>query len=174
MPSVALIGPELYPIPPIRGGAAELFIEKTAARLQNWQPVVIGVSDPELPDHEVRQGVEYFRLPLTGWRRWLYSRYRHYFPVYDREVARIVRRLQPDLLHVHNRPLLAQYLTNHLSPGIPVILHMHNLNESLGKREKPAARDAHPGGGLHRLQPLRGGAGKSQVGGRGPAPPGGL
>jgi spore coat protein SA len=138
MPTVALIGPELYPIPPIRGGAAELFIEKTAARLQNWQPVVIGVSDPELPDHEVRQGVEYFRIPLTGWRRWLYSRYRHYFPVYDREVARIVRRLQPDLLHVHNRPLLAQYLTNHLSPGIPVILHMHNLNESLGKREKPA------------------------------------
>ena len=66
MPSVALIGPELYPIPPIRGGAAELFIEKTAARFQNWRPVVIGVSDPELPDHEVRQGVEYFRIPLHG------------------------------------------------------------------------------------------------------------
>ncbi len=30
MPTVALIGPELYPIPPIRGGAAELFIEKVA------------------------------------------------------------------------------------------------------------------------------------------------
>ena len=137
MPSVAFIGPELYPIPPIRGGAAELFIEKTAARLKSWQPVVIGIADPELPDHEVRRGVEYFRIPLTGWRRWLYSRYRHSFPVYDREVARIVSRLQPDLLHIHNRPLLAQYLTRHL-PGIPVILHMHNLNESLGKREKPA------------------------------------
>ncbi len=137
MPSVALIGPELYPIPPIRGGAAELFIEKTAARLQNWQPLVIGVADPELPDHEVRQGVEYFRIPLTGWRRWLYCRYRQYFPVYDQEVARIVSRVQPDLIQVHNRPLLAQYLTKHLSE-IPVILHMHNLNESLGKREKPA------------------------------------
>ena len=33
MPTVALIGPELYPIPPIRGGAAELFIEKVAERL---------------------------------------------------------------------------------------------------------------------------------------------
>ncbi len=34
MPTVALIGPELYPIPPIRGGAAELFIEKVAGRLR--------------------------------------------------------------------------------------------------------------------------------------------
>jgi spore coat protein SA len=137
MPTVALIGPELFPIPPIRGGAAELFIEKTAACLKTWQPVVIGVSDPELPGHEVRGGVEYFRIPLTGWRRWLYSRYRHYFPVYDREVARIVSRVQPDLIHVHNRPLLARYLKEHLNPGIPLILHMHNLNESLGKREGP-------------------------------------
>ena len=66
MPTVALIGPELYPIPPIRGGAAELFIEKVAARFRNWRPMVIGVSDPELPDHEVRQGVEYFRIVKKG------------------------------------------------------------------------------------------------------------
>ncbi len=44
MPTVALIGPELYPIPPIRGGAAELFIEKVAGHLRGWRPVVIGVS----------------------------------------------------------------------------------------------------------------------------------
>ena len=49
MPTVALIGPELFPIPPIRGGAAELFIEKVADHFTNWRPVVIGVSDPDLP-----------------------------------------------------------------------------------------------------------------------------
>ena len=135
-PLVALIGPELFPIPPIRGGAAELFIEKTAARLQNWQPVVIGVSDPELPDHEGRGGVEYFRIPLAGWRRWLYRRYRQRFPYYDREVAGLVARLQPDLIQVHNRPRLAHYLKKSFG-STPVILHMHNLNESLGKRERP-------------------------------------
>ena len=137
MPSVALIGPELYPIPPIRGGAAELFIEKVAARFKNWRPVVIGVSDPELPDREVRHGAEYFRIPLQGWRRWLYRRYRRYFPFYDRAVAQLINQVQPDLIHVHNRPLLARYLRQHLGSGIPLILHMHNLNESLGKREKP-------------------------------------
>jgi spore coat protein SA len=137
MPSVALIAPELYPVPPIRGGAAELFIEKAASRLTNWRPLVIGVSDPELPAREVRGVVEYRRVPLTGMRRWLYCRYRHRFPLYDRQVARIITEFRPDLVHVHNRPLLAISLQRLLRGRFPIILHMHNLFNSLGKRERP-------------------------------------
>jgi len=137
MPTAALIGPELFPIPPIRGGAAELFIEKVADHFTHWRPVVIGVSDPDLPRRETRGQAEYHRVPLTGWRRWLYCRYRNYFPLYDREVARIIDRVRPDLLHVHNRPLLALGLVRRFDRKIPVILHMHNLYESLGKRERP-------------------------------------
>jgi len=137
MPTVALIGPELFPIPPIRGGAAELFIEKVADHFTLWRPVVIGVSDPDLPRRETRGQAEYHRVPLEGWRRWLYCRYRQFFPLYDREAARIIYRLRPDLLHVHNRPLLALSLARRCGREIPVILHMHNLYESLGKRERP-------------------------------------
>jgi spore coat protein SA len=137
MRTVALIGPELFPIPPIRGGAAELFIEKVAAHLTAWRPVVISPSDPELPHYEVRSGVEYFRIPLSGWRKWLYTRHRQYFPFYDRVAAAVVQKVQPALIHVHNRPLLALFLKEHLDPQIPVILHMHNLYNSLGKRERP-------------------------------------
>jgi spore coat protein SA len=137
MPTAALIGPELYPIPPIRGGAAELFIEKVAGALRGWRPVVIGVSDPDLRRRETRGRVEYYRVRLTGWRRWLYCRYRNYFPLYDAEVARILKQVRPDLIHVHNRPLLALSLGRRLGGAIPVILHMHNLYESLGKRERP-------------------------------------
>jgi spore coat protein SA len=137
MPTVALIGPELYPIPPIRGGAAELFIEKTASRLGRWRPVVIGVSDPELPRRETRGQVEYHRIPLEGWLKWLYCRYRHLFPFYDRGVAKILEATKPDLVHIHNRPLLALSLQRRLPPRTPIILHMHNLYESLGKRERP-------------------------------------
>jgi spore coat protein SA len=137
MPTVALIGPELFPIPPIRGGAAELFIEKVADHFTNWRPVVIGVSDPDLPRQETRGRAEYHRVPLEGWRRWLYCRYRNYFPLYDQQVATIIRHVRPDLVHVHNRPLLALSLARRLGSQIPVILHMHNLYESLGKRERP-------------------------------------
>ena len=137
MPTVALIGPELYPIPPIRGGAAELFIDQVAGRLTGWRAVVIGVSDPELPLRETRNGAEYFRVPLGGWRQWLYCRYRNFFPIYDRAAAQIIARVKPDLIHVHNRPLLALSLNRRFAGRIPVILHMHNLYESLGKRERP-------------------------------------
>lgn len=149
MRTVALIGPELYPIPPIRGGAVELFIEQTAARLTRWRPVVIGPSDPELPDHEVRGGVEYFRVPLGGWRGWFYKRYRRYFPFYDRQVAAVLRRVRPDLLHVHNRPLLALNLKrNRGLEKIPLVLHMHNLYNSLGRRERPEPETSIPVAGF--------------------------
>lgn len=137
MPTVALVGPELFPIPPIRGGAAEQFIEQLAHRLKRWRPVVIGVGDPDLPAREVQDGVEYRRVPLRGWRRWLYARHRDRFPFYDRGVADIIREVNPDLAHVHNRPLLALYLKERL-PHIPFILHMHNLYNILGRRERPA------------------------------------
>lgn len=135
-PTAALIGPELFPIPPIRGGAAEQFIEQTARCLTRYRPVVIGAGDPELPEYETRGQVEYFRVGLTGWRRWLYKRHRQVFPYYDRRVAEIIRRVQPALVHVHNRPLLALFLKQRL-PRYPVILHMHNLYNILGKRERP-------------------------------------
>ena len=53
------------------------------------------------------------------------------------QVARIIHRVRPDLIHVHNRPLLALSLARRFGGEIPVILHMHNLYESLGKRERP-------------------------------------
>jgi spore coat protein SA len=114
-----------------------LFIEKAAGRLQRWRPVVIGVSDPDLPLRENRGGVEYYRVPLAGWRKWLYCRHREIWPWYDRQVARIIQQVRPDLVHVHNRPLLALYLQRRCRVPPPIILHMHNLFESLGKRERP-------------------------------------
>jgi spore coat protein SA len=137
MPTVALIGAELFPIPPIRGGASELFIEQVAARLPGWRPVVISRADPELLEHEHRGQVEYCRVPLSGWRFRLYKRYPKVFPIYDRQVLKIVQSVEPDLIHVHNRPLLALYLQKHLGGRIPVILHLHNLYDSLGRRERP-------------------------------------
>jgi spore coat protein SA len=136
MPTVALIGPELFPIPPIRGGATELFIDRLASHLSRYRPVIIGPADPELPAREVRGQTEYWRVSLGSLQQWLYRRYRYLLPFYDRRVAVLIRRLAPDLLHVHNRPLLALYLKKQF-PRLPVLLHMHNLYSILGKRERP-------------------------------------
>ncbi|MGQ9688705.1 MAG: glycosyltransferase family 4 protein [Desulfobaccales bacterium] len=137
MPTVALIGPELFPIPPVRGGATELFVDRLAAHLSRYRPLVIGIGDPDLPRQENRDGIDYQRVVLNPWERWLYRRYRHLFPLYDRRVAALIRRLAPDILHVHNRPLLALNLKTWF-PGLPVLLHLHNTYDILGKRERPA------------------------------------
>jgi spore coat protein SA len=137
MPTVALIGPELFPIPPIRGGATELFIDRLAAHLSRYRPIIIGPADPDLPPREVQGQAEYRRVSLNSWQQWLYRRYRHLFPLYDRRVAALVSRMVPYLLHVHNRPLLALNLKTWF-PKLPVLLHLHNSYHILGKRERPA------------------------------------
>ncbi len=137
MPTVAHVAPELFPVPPIRGGAAELFIDQVAARLPGWQSLVICRADPELPIREEQGPVRYIRLPLSGWRFRLYKRFHQLWPWYDRQVLQVIQETAPDLVHVHNRPLLALYLQNHLQGRLPVLLHLHNLYESLGRRERP-------------------------------------
>ena len=138
-PTVALIAAELNPIPPIRGGAAELYIDQVAAHLSRWRPVVISPGDPELPARETRGRVEYFRVPLSGWRNWLYKRYRHLFPLYEQGIARVLQEVQPQVIQVHNRPLLALALKQRHCPQFPTLLRMGNLATILGKRERPQA-----------------------------------
>ena len=133
-PTVALIGAELNPIPPIRGGADELYIDKVATHLRRWRPVVISPGDPDLPGHETRGQVEYVRVPLAGSRGRLYKRYRHLFPLYERGIARILARVQPQVIQVHSRPLLALALKQRYFPQIPVVLRMGNLATILGER----------------------------------------
>jgi spore coat protein SA len=137
--TVVVVGTELFPIPPIRGGAAELSVAEVSPHLKSWRPVIISRYDKDLPLHEVKGPVEYFRVPLEGWRKWLYGRYRQYFPFFERQIAKIIAKVQPDLVHVHNRPLLALALRNRFQVQLPIILHMHNPYSSLGKRERPPA-----------------------------------
>ncbi|OPX18976.1 MAG: hypothetical protein BZ151_11685 [Desulfobacca sp. 4484_104] len=143
-----LIGSELFPIPPIRGGAAELFIEKAASCLTRYRPLIVSPADPDLPRQECRDKVEYIRVPMSGGRAWLYRRYREYFPIYDRQVAKLIHQRQPVLVHVHNRPLLALSLNQRYAVRVPIILHLHNLYNSLGKRERPEPGTMIPVAGL--------------------------
>jgi glycosyltransferase involved in cell wall biosynthesis len=136
---VALIGPELYPIPPIRGGAAELWIEKTAEALTTYQPFVFSPADPELPARETRGPVRYFRLPVSGLKKIVYNWFKAYLSDYERGIAALLEQIDPDLIHIHNRPLLVPFFRNRF-PGKKIILHMHNLYNYLGSREKPHGR----------------------------------
>ena len=137
MKKVALIGPELYPIPPIRGGAAELWIEKTSQELKKYQPIIFSPADPELPAKEQRAGVEYVRIPLRRFKRTVYGWFNAFPEDYEKQVAAFLKKIDPDIIHIHNRPLLVSYFRERF-PRKKIILHMHNLYNYLGRLERPS------------------------------------
>ena len=58
---------------------------------------------------------------------------------YGVAVARVLRRLQPGLIEVHNRPEVA-LLLSHRFPGVPITLFLHNDPRSMRRARSPAAR----------------------------------
>jgi spore coat protein SA len=136
MKTVAMIGPELYPIPPIRGGASELFIEKASQALRRYRPVIFSPADPDLPVHESRNQVQYFRFKVSPVKKMFYGWFKTYLADYERQVAQTLERLAPDIIHVHNRPLLIPFFKRRF-PGKKIIFHMHNIYNYLGRFEKP-------------------------------------
>jgi glycosyltransferase involved in cell wall biosynthesis len=136
MKKVAMIGPELYPIPPIRGGATELFIDKVSRALTRYTPVIFSPSDPDLPAQEVRNQVQYFRFQVSPIKKIFYGWFKWYLADYERKISPVLEKIDPEIIHIHNRPLLVPFFKNRF-PGRKVIFHMHNLYNYLGRFEKP-------------------------------------
>lgn len=136
MKKVAMIGPELYPIPPIRGGATELFIEKVSRAMTRYRPIIFSPADPDLPARETQKDLQYFRFQVNPVKKILYGWFKVYLPDYEQKIAQALIKLDPDIIHVHNRPLLAPFFKERF-PGKKVVFHMHNLYNYLGRFEKP-------------------------------------
>src|SRR3989338_8310892 len=106
---VCLVAPELLPVPPIRGGAIEAWIDAVAPHLarRGVEGHIISVGDPRLSSttqtfgtgrvtsHYLDLPRALSRFPLTAIARGA---------VYFRRVGRLIERLQPDIVHHHNRP----------------------------------------------------------------------
>lgn len=92
---IALICTEMLTVPPIRGGAIQIFIDGITPHLGSKHELTIFcITDPELPDREVIKGVEYIRVPNED---------------YAFHVAKELSRKQADkkfydVIHVFNRP----------------------------------------------------------------------
>ena len=137
MRRVAMIGPELTPIPPIRGGATENWIENVCRRMSRYHCAVYCPTDPELPRLETRNGVDYVRIAPGRLSRKLAEWLHRPDNGYAKRVLNRLEEMNPELVHVQNRPLIAAYLRQNLPSRVPIILQMHNLYNYLGKYERP-------------------------------------
>lgn len=131
---IALVLPELLPVPPVKGGAVEHWIHEATKRYAPDQAEVTVVSRPAgtpgVP------GVRYLGIPWTTWSQRLHNlkaRLRHGHPM--RALAKVQnvwsygRRLRGqtagfDVVCLENDPNLLLFVRPR--PGQRVVLHMHN------------------------------------------------
>lgn len=121
--NVLMICTEKNPVPPIRGGAVQTYIQETAQRLAGHHKItVLGVADPELPTEQELQGVSYVRVPRGNGT----------LKEYESAITDYLRERHYDIIHIFNRPLLVLPVRS-AAPNARLILSMHNDMFELAK-----------------------------------------
>jgi spore coat protein SA len=114
--NVLLVVTEKLPVPPIRGGAIQTYIEGVTPFLaQQHALTILGIQDPDLPAEEARNGVEYVRIPGKV------------YDLYEQGVVEFLTNTQKtfDVIHIFNRPRLVNAVRS-VAPTSRIVLSMHN------------------------------------------------
>ncbi|MDO8776961.1 MAG: glycosyltransferase family 4 protein [Burkholderiaceae bacterium] len=131
------IVPELLPVPPTEGGAVEHWVHEVSQKLADLGLRVAVISRPA-HDMDGQPKIAYLGVPWTRVARLLLkikqtcsrrNPLRSFAKVanvlgYALGVRRLVRLLNPDIIYVHNDPLLVLLIRKHA--GQRLVLHMHN------------------------------------------------
>lgn len=112
---VLMICTEKLPVPPVRGGAIQTYIEGIAEILSKHHDLtILGTTDPSLPPEESNGNIRYVRIDSQ-----------QVFELYANEVVYFLKDNSFDLIHVFNRPRLIP-LIREAAPHSRIILSMHN------------------------------------------------
>lgn len=122
------VAPELLPVPPDRGGAIERWIRDAARRLaaRGHDVHVISRDHGDGETERWLEGVHYHfvHIPSTIDRGQAAVAFRGWY--YFLRAARLVGRLQPDVVHHHSRPA-ALLLTARSSPRSRQLISLHSM-----------------------------------------------
>lgn len=108
---IAMIGTEKLPVPAIRGGAIQIYIQSAAELLaESEQVTVFSIKDPDLKDEETAGGIHYIRLNRES---------------YVTELAGQLSSGGFDVVHLCNRPAWLEHLKK-AAPDSRFVLSVHN------------------------------------------------
>ncbi|HWO75178.1 MAG TPA: glycosyltransferase family 4 protein [Bacillus sp. (in: firmicutes)] len=90
-----MIGTDKLTVPPLRGGAVEVLVDGVTPHLsKKHQLTIYCITDPDLPDYEVVNGVEYIRVPRENYE----------YNVGIKLSEKTKNKEYYDVIHVFNRP----------------------------------------------------------------------
>ncbi|MDX8364409.1 glycosyltransferase family 4 protein [Cytobacillus sp. IB215665] len=108
---IALIATEKLPVPAIRGGAIQIYLQSVASIIaQKHDVTVISITDPELLDFEQTNGVKYVRFSADQ---------------YVEQIEAHIKAENYDVIHLCNRPNWIKILAT-ASPQTKFVLSVHN------------------------------------------------
>ena len=112
---VLMICTEKLPVPPVRGGAIQTYIQGISGILSKHHDLtILGTTDPSLPEEETNNNIKYVRI--DGGR---------VFEIYTEKVVSYLKANSFDLIHVFNRPRLIPLISK-VATHSRLILSMHN------------------------------------------------
>ncbi|MDT8860607.1 glycosyltransferase [Alkalihalobacillus sp. MEB130] len=111
---ILMICTEKLPVPAVRGGAIQTYIDGVSASLKKEHDLtILGTSDPSLPDDEVKDHIRYVRTQGG------------LIEVYREGVKKFLQENTFDVIHIFNRPRLVLPVRE-CAPNARIILSMHN------------------------------------------------
>ncbi len=133
---IAFVNTEFLPVPPTRGGAVEEWIERLAQGLKTDAVFIFSRDAQAAVDFEQRGHLRYFwfrpgwlsKLLLSTYRLpFQNGRSRFFFFPYALWCARQLKKVGPDIIHIHNRPHFV-WIIRKLNPKAKIILHIHQVS----------------------------------------------
>lgn len=126
---VLMICTEKLPVPPVRGGAVQTYIDAITSGLSERHDLtILGVTDERLPKQERRNGATYVRVPGGA------------MDLYTMGVIRLLQEEEFDIIHVFNRPRLIRHVRAN-APRARIVLSLHNDMFEPGKIDPAEAAE---------------------------------
>lgn len=144
MQKVAVIAPNSLPIPPVRGGGVQTVIAETAPLLREYKPYIFSNCEygiDNLPLKETVGNIEHRRICQSSWDEFkiniAHLSTKNYFP-YIFEIISQIKEINPDIIHLANRPWFLPIMRKYLGSGKKIVLHHFNnyLMEMPAKKAK--------------------------------------
>lgn len=135
---IAIISTEVFPIPPIKGGAVETWIFETAKYNSKGGCRIysLGIGDSTLLKRERdSNNIEYLRFTPKLFSRLMLCSYRLPFKQFNSKLYYLpfslwcisqLKKIKPNIIHIHSRPQFV-YFVSCLTSNAKIILHIHNL-----------------------------------------------
>ena len=137
--SIAIVVPELLPVPPVQGGAVEHWVDEASRRMFKSGRRLAVVSRPA--NSKGHDGIEYIGIPWTKTEQFFHRikervtwknplRYLAKMQNVFSYGSRVAEAVKPfDIVYLHNEPNILLFL--HKRHGQKIVLHMHNDHLSL-------------------------------------------